>query len=107
MFSDEMDLLIMATENGDIYLWEFDDSISGPVPEDNSEVDENQQIMEKYEILLSQGSPIESQPTQKNTKILNKHLAGFTCKKVLAGHFKAVTALAIVGKESGFSTVYL
>ncbi|XP_040200393.1 uncharacterized WD repeat-containing protein alr2800-like [Rana temporaria] len=107
VFSDEMDLLVMATENGEIYLWEFDDSISGPVPEDNSDVDENQQIMEKYEILLSQGSLTESQPTQKNTKILNKHLAGFTCKKVLAGHFKAVTALAIVGKESGFSTVYL
>lgn len=52
MFSDEMDLLIMATENGDIYLWEFDDSISGPVPEDNSEVDENQQIMEVIHLFI-------------------------------------------------------
>ncbi|XP_068133201.1 uncharacterized WD repeat-containing protein alr2800-like isoform X2 [Hyperolius riggenbachi] len=104
LFCNEMDLLIMATECGDIYLWEFDDSIIGPVSEENTDVDESLHIMEEEYQNLIKGST----PTQHNTKVkISKHLTGFTCKKVLAGHFKAVTSLIVIGKESGFSKAYL
>ncbi|KAM9311651.1 uncharacterized protein PAF06_009490 [Gastrophryne carolinensis] len=108
LFSDEMDFLIMATESGDIYLWEFEDSISCPVPVDNSGLEDEQHLIQLYETLQPHCSVTESQIVhQSKTEALNKHLGGFTCKKVLAAHFKAVSALAVIGKESGFSTVYL
>ncbi|XP_069810665.1 uncharacterized WD repeat-containing protein alr2800-like isoform X2 [Dendropsophus ebraccatus] len=108
LFSNEMDMLVMATESGDIYLWEFDDSISGPFQEGSFSLDDEQHLMEEDETLLPQFAMTEnSLNLEKSGGLINKHLAGFTCKKVLAGHVKAVTALVVVGKESGFSTVYL
>ncbi|XP_073507270.1 uncharacterized protein [Phyllobates terribilis] len=100
LFIDEIDLLVMAAESGDIYLWEFDDSVSGPFHDDSFSLDDEQHLIKitMKENLFN---------NEKSDALINKHLAGFTCKKVLAGHFKAVTALAVVGKESGFSTVYL
>ncbi|KAG9490763.1 hypothetical protein GDO78_006213 [Eleutherodactylus coqui] len=80
LFTDEMDLLVMAAESGDIYLWEFDDSISGPIQDESLSLDDEKHLI---------------------------NVICFTCKKVLTGHFKAVTALAVVGKENGFSSVYL
>ncbi|XP_075065283.1 uncharacterized protein LOC142152492 isoform X1 [Mixophyes fleayi] len=107
LFTDEMDLLVMAAESGDIYLWEFDD-VSGGFPEDSAALDDIQHLIEEYNSLLPGASVADSLLKAQNTKgTLNKHLAGFTCKKVLAGHFKAVTALAVVEKESDFSAVYL
>ncbi|XP_040271611.1 uncharacterized protein LOC120987022 [Bufo bufo] len=99
LFTDEIDLLVMATESGDIYLWEFDDSVTGPVHEDTFSLDDEQHL----KILMKENSL----NTEQSGGLINMHLAGFTCKKVLAGHFKAVTALVVVGKENGFSTVYL
>ncbi|KAG8578882.1 hypothetical protein GDO81_010652 [Engystomops pustulosus] len=100
LFADEIDTLVMATESGDIYLWEFDDSVSGPFHEEHFSLDDEQQLMK---------IPVTENPlnTEKNGGLIDKHLAGFVCKKILAGHFKAVTALALVGKDNGFSTVYL
>ncbi|KAM4675996.1 uncharacterized protein O3C94_008633 [Discoglossus pictus] len=120
MFIDEMDILVMAAENGDIYLWEFDDSFTDSVPEEAPVLNEYQQLMkvplqfgdfffseQTFELLLEQGSLAESLMETQNTSEINKHLAGFTCKKVLAGHYKAVTALALVGKDSEFNSDYL
>ncbi|MEE6479726.1 hypothetical protein FKM82_012353 [Ascaphus truei] len=101
-----MDILVMSAENGDIYLWEFDDSVMGSVPEETPALDEHQELIKKYEFLLARG-PESFLETQKTSGVLNKHLAGFTCKKILAAHYKAVTALALIGKESGFHTAYL
>ncbi|XP_077122024.1 uncharacterized protein LOC143776480 isoform X1 [Ranitomeya variabilis] len=100
LFTDEIDLLVMAAESGDIYLWEFDDSISAPFHDDSFSLDPEQHLMKitMKENLLN---------NERSDALINKHLAGFTCKKVLAGHLKAVTALAVVGRESGFSAVYL
>ncbi|XP_056430967.1 uncharacterized protein LOC130369578 [Hyla sarda] len=96
LFSDEMDMLVMATECGDIYLWEFDDSVSGPFQEEDDE-------QHRLKIPMTGNSPI----LEESGGLINKHLAGFTCKKVLAGHVKAVTSLIVVGKGNGYSTVYL
>ncbi|XP_075716125.1 uncharacterized protein LOC142751041 [Rhinoderma darwinii] len=100
LFTDEMDLLIMATESGDIYLWEFDDSVTGPFYEDSFSLDDEQRLIK----IPGNEDPLN---TDKSDMLINKHLAGFTCKKVLAGHFKAVTALAVVGRENSSSSVYL
>ncbi|XP_075456977.1 uncharacterized protein LOC142495400 isoform X2 [Ascaphus truei] len=106
LFIEEMDILVMSAENGDIYLWEFDDSVMCSVPEETPALDEHQELIKKYEFLLARGSESFLE-TQKTSGVLNKHLAGFTCKKILAAHYKAVTALALIGKESGFHTAYL
>ncbi|KAM3926888.1 uncharacterized protein RB166_009727 [Leptodactylus fuscus] len=108
LFTDEMDLLVMATESGDIYLWEFDDSVSGPFHEDPFSLDDEQHLMKKDEITLPEITMIDNAlTTGKTNGLLSRHLAGFTCKKVLAGHYKAVTALAVVGRENRSSPVYL
>ncbi|KAM8972028.1 uncharacterized protein RCH25_017640 [Pelodytes ibericus] len=107
VFIDQLDMLVMAAENGDIYLWEFDESVTASVPDESASSDEYQQLM-NYECLLACDSMEETiVDTSPKSHVLNKHLVGMTCKKVLAGHFKAVTALAVIGKESGFDTVYL
>ncbi|KAM4748795.1 uncharacterized protein WCC33_006185 [Rhinophrynus dorsalis] len=107
VFIDELDILVMAGENGDIYLWEFDDSITCSVPEEMHSLAEHP-LMKSHELLTNEASRSENLlETNKKSAVINKHLAGFMCKKVLAGHFKAVTALAVIGKESGFHSVYL
>ncbi|XP_053319627.1 dynein assembly factor with WDR repeat domains 1-like [Spea bombifrons] len=108
LFTDEMDVLVMAATNGDIYLWEFDESETASIPDETAEPDDSQNLMKKYEHFLAPESIAESPiGFSKKSHVLNKHLVGMTCRNVLAGHFKTVTALAIIGKECGFNTVYL
>ncbi|CAH2277302.1 uncharacterized WD repeat-containing alr2800-like [Pelobates cultripes] len=107
LFADEMDTLVMGAENGDIYLWEFDESVAASVP-DEPEVSDEDQLLKEYGFLFAQDTKAENmEESPSKSEVLNKRLIGMTCKKVLAGHYKAVTALAVVGKESGYNTVYL
>ncbi|KAE8614831.1 hypothetical protein XENTR_v10008326 [Xenopus tropicalis] len=104
LFTDELDILVMATDNGDIQLWEFDDPVTGSIPNETATLGEEQ--LEKYDSFLAQGAE-NIYETNRNNVLVNKFLSGFTCKKVLSAHSKAVSALATVGRESGFHTVYL
>ncbi|XP_075199505.1 uncharacterized protein LOC142302328 [Anomaloglossus baeobatrachus] len=52
LFSDEIDLLVMATESGDIYLWEFDDSVSGPFHKDSFSPDDEQHLMKNISSIV-------------------------------------------------------
>ncbi|XP_069100581.1 uncharacterized protein [Pleurodeles waltl] len=101
LFVEDLDILVMSAEDGDIYIWEFDDSITGS---DSNHTD-NQ---DKNKCLLPRGSISETPPPEheKDTAI-NKRKAGLICKKLLCGHSQTVSGLALVGLESGYGTVYL
>ncbi|KAG8439324.1 hypothetical protein GDO86_005520 [Hymenochirus boettgeri] len=108
VFTDELDVLAMATDNGEIQLWVFDDTDTSLGINETPSAIHEEQLTEKYDCSLANvlGPEICSE-TNGCSLAVNKFLSGFTCKKTLSGHLKAVSALALVGCESGYNTVYL
>ncbi|XP_069507641.1 uncharacterized protein [Ambystoma mexicanum] len=108
LFVEDLDILLMSAEDGDIYIWEFDDSITGSAPASVHNLHKNPEKIKKLEILEPRGSVLGAPPSEEEmSPELNKREAGLTCKKLLSGHSHAVSGLALVGKESGYDTVYL
>ncbi|XP_015205144.2 uncharacterized protein [Lepisosteus oculatus] len=110
VFVEELDLLALSSENGRVYLWGFDDSLSSIVklmPNQSSVCPETRK---KFHFLLDQASESQSKDSsgeEDNPDAATNRVSGFSCKKVLLGHFQSVSALAVVGKGSPYNTVFL
>ncbi|MGH0118700.1 UNVERIFIED_CONTAM: hypothetical protein FKN15_027783 [Acipenser sinensis] len=113
VFVEELDLLALSSENGSVYLWGFDDSLSSllRMMPSQTEIDSDPaQARERFELLLDRAGGSRDSTTTEEERVsdsVTNRVSGFICKKVLAGHFHTVSGLAVVGKGSIYSTVYL
>ncbi|RXM97499.1 Guanine nucleotide-binding protein subunit beta-like protein [Acipenser ruthenus] len=89
-------LLLSASNDGTVVVW----TIGATVLE---------KIL-RFELLLDRAGGSRDSTTTEEERVsdsVTNRVSGFICKKVLAGHFHTVSGLAVVGKGSIYSTVYL
>ncbi|KAM7432677.1 hypothetical protein ABFA07_016944 [Porites harrisoni] len=107
IFVENLDLLVVASEDNNIYVWGFDED-AVKVLENMRPADEN--LIYKYAILLGEKAfkPIkkDNEGSKEHDSVTNR-VAGFICKHVFTEHSSCVTGLAVVGKEAGYNTTYL
>lgn len=107
IFVENLDLLVVASEDNNIYVWGFDED-AVKVLENMRPADEN--LIYKYAILLGEKAfkPIKKdiEGSKEHDSVTNR-VAGFICKHVFTEHSSCVTGLAVVGKEAGYNTTYL
>ncbi|XP_073256527.1 uncharacterized protein [Porites lutea] len=107
IFVENLDLLVVASEDNNIYVWGFDED-AVKVLENMRPADEN--LIYKYAILLGEKAfkPIkkDNEGSKEHDSVTNR-VAGFICKHVFTEHSSCVTGLAVVGKETGYNTTYL
>ncbi|XP_031569624.1 uncharacterized protein LOC116304102, partial [Actinia tenebrosa] len=109
VFVENLDLLVVASEDHNIYVWGFDEKAVA-VLQNMRPADES--LIFKYAILLGDkalGKQTEDEnPKKEDDKdSVTNRVAGFICKHVFTEHTSYVTGLAVVGKEAGFGTTYL
>ncbi|XP_041078724.1 uncharacterized WD repeat-containing protein alr3466-like [Polyodon spathula] len=110
VFVEELDLLALSSENGSVYLWGFDDSLSSLLRMMPSKTNIDSDPAKRFELMSDRaGGSRDSNMTEEEhvSDSVTNRVSGFICKKVLAGHFHTVSGLAVVGKGSIYSTVYL
>ncbi|XP_033909027.2 uncharacterized WD repeat-containing protein alr3466-like isoform X2 [Acipenser ruthenus] len=110
VFVEELDLLALSSENGSVYLWGFDDSLSSLLRMMPSQTEIDSDPAKRFELLLDRAGGSRDSTTTEEERVsdsVTNRVSGFICKKVLAGHFHTVSGLAVVGKGSIYSTVYL
>ncbi|KAL9965739.1 hypothetical protein ACROYT_G029581 [Oculina patagonica] len=107
IFVENLDLLVVASEDNNIYVWGFDED-AVKVLENMRPADEN--LIYKYAILLGgkHFKPItkDVEGSKEHDSVTNR-VAGFICKHVFTEHSSCVTGLAVVGREAGYNTTYL
>uniref|UniRef100_A0ABM0LXS1 Uncharacterized protein LOC102806264 n=1 Tax=Saccoglossus kowalevskii TaxID=10224 RepID=A0ABM0LXS1_SACKO len=117
IFVETLDLLLVASEDSNIYVWGFDDDAVNALQHMKPEGQED--LIKKYGILLPRDSLLLPRKTllrknylnaihngQENDSVTNR-VAGFVCKNVLMAHHSVVTCMAVVPKECGFKTSYM
>ncbi|XP_043925379.1 vegetative incompatibility protein HET-E-1-like [Protopterus annectens] len=111
LFVEELDLLVLSSEDGNIYVWGFDDFLASTFRKLEAKIAqwENTEKPDFWsDRLLDAVSSSDAEMDEKNaSSSASKRLSGFICKKVLAGHFQSVTGLVVIGKDCGFNTIYL
>ncbi|XP_048588846.1 probable U3 small nucleolar RNA-associated protein 13 isoform X2 [Nematostella vectensis] len=107
VFVEDLDLLVVASEDHNIYVWGFDmDAVS--VLQNMRPADES--LIFKYAILLGDKVPRAEQENVEGSKdqdSVTNRVAGFICRNVLTEHTNCVTGLAVVGKDAGYGTTFL
>lgn len=107
VFVENLDLLVVASEDNNIYVWGFDED-AVKVLENMRPADEN--LIYKYAILLGEKAfkPVKRdvEGSKEHDSVTNR-VAGFICKHVFTEHSSCVTGLAVVGREAGYNTTYL
>ncbi|EDO28570.1 predicted protein [Nematostella vectensis] len=107
VFVEDLDLLVVASEDHNIYVWGFDmDAVS--VLQNMRPADES--LIFKYAILLGDKVPRAEQENVEGSKdqdSVTNRVAGFICRNVLTQHTNCVTGLAVVGKDAGYGTTFL
>ncbi|EDO35396.1 predicted protein [Nematostella vectensis] len=107
VFVEDLDLLVVASEDHNIYVWGFDmDAVS--VLQNMRPADES--LIFKYAILLGDKVPRAKQENVEGSKdqdSVTNRVAGFICRNVLTQHTNCVTGLAVVGKDAGYGTTFL
>ncbi|XP_077985512.1 uncharacterized protein LOC144440123 [Glandiceps talaboti] len=116
IFIESLDLLLVASEDANIYMWGFDDDAVNALQ--HMKPEGHEELIRKYGILLPRESLLLPRRTlrnnylnaihnvQENDSVTNR-VAGFICKNVLMGHHSVVTCMAIVPPEAGFKTTYM
>ncbi|XP_043559934.1 uncharacterized protein LOC122556802 isoform X2 [Chiloscyllium plagiosum] len=107
VFVEELDLLVLAADNGNIYLWGFDDSLSGILEMMPSKRSQEQDKTRRFEVLLEQSINRRCSAAEEENASVNDRVSGFVCKKVLSHHIQPVGGVAVVGRDQGYSTDYL
>ncbi|PIK45764.1 hypothetical protein BSL78_17369 [Apostichopus japonicus] len=111
LFVEHLDLLLLGSEDGNIYVWGFDDNAVNALK--NMKPVGLPDLVKKYGILLGQDASDHSSMFEENITLDTKadsvtnRVAGFVCKTVLQGHSGCVTCLTLVGKDAGFDRTYL
>ncbi|KAK3736028.1 hypothetical protein QZH41_002746 [Actinostola sp. cb2023] len=106
VFVENLDLLVVASEDHNIYVWGFDENAVS-VLQNMRPADES--LIYKYAILLEDKNFTKKTDDEnpKDQDSVTNRVAGFICKHVFTDHTNCVTGLAVVGKEAGFGTTYL
>ncbi|XP_067899004.1 uncharacterized protein [Heterodontus francisci] len=107
LFMEDLDLLILAADDGNIYLWGFDDSLSSILKMMPSNSTQEQDKTRRFEVLLEQTVDRQYSPVEEENGSINNRVSGFVCKKVLSHHVQPVGGVAVVGRDQGYSTDYL
>ncbi|XP_078405864.1 uncharacterized protein LOC144685329 [Cetorhinus maximus] len=107
VFVEELDLLVLAADDGNIYLWGFDDSLSSILKMMPSKTTQEQDKTRRFEVLLEQTMNRQYTTTEEENGSVNDRVSGFVCKKVLSHHVQPVGGVAVVGRGQGYSTDYL
>ncbi|XP_038651245.1 uncharacterized protein LOC119965065 [Scyliorhinus canicula] len=105
VFVEELDLLVLAADDGNIYLWGFDDSLSSILKMMPSKRTQEQDRTRRFGVLLNE--TVNIQYTEEENGSVNDRVSGFVCKKVLSHHVQPVGGVAVVGRDQGYSTDYL
>jgi len=107
IFVENLDLLVVASEDNNIYVWGFDED-AVKVLANMRPADEN--LIYKYAVLLGgkKLKPVrkDSESSAEHDSVTNR-VAGFICKHVFTEHSNCVTGLAVIGREAGYNTTYL
>ncbi|KAF6030822.1 hypothetical protein EB796_010866 [Bugula neritina] len=125
LFVEDLDIILAASEDGNIYVWGFDDSAVAVLQDmkRSSEKGDNSQDMsgmEKYAILLKD-TPSASQLSHshmdenqlaaykrmKEEESVSNRVAGFICKYILTEHRSCVTSMCVVHKSYSYESTYL
>ncbi|XP_055499349.1 uncharacterized protein LOC129701886 [Leucoraja erinacea] len=108
LFVEELDMLILAADDGNIYLWGFDDSMSSILKMMPSRTSREQNNTRNFEC-LSKPSIDRQYSTfeEENGNSVTNRVSGFVCKKVLSHHIQPVGGVAVVGRDRGYDTDYL
>ncbi|XP_048399743.1 uncharacterized protein LOC125458492 isoform X2 [Stegostoma tigrinum] len=107
VFVEELDLLVLAADNGNIYLWGFDDSLSDILKMMPSKRSREQDNTRRFEVLLDQTVDRWCSAAEEENGSVNDRVSGFICKKVLSHHVQPVGGIAVVKRDQGYSTDYL
>ncbi|XP_067851984.1 uncharacterized WD repeat-containing protein alr3466-like [Heptranchias perlo] len=107
VFVEELDLLVLAADDGNIYLWGFDDSLSSILKMMPSKRTRDHDKTRRFEILLEQTADNQYPTLEEENGSVTNRVSGFVCKKVLAYHVQPVGGIAVVGRDWGYSTDYL
>jgi len=87
IFVEDMDILVAASEDSNVYVWAFDD-----------------QAMHE----LKDSIPVGDKMFHKmGDETVTNRVAGLTCRQVLNKHTQSVTGLALVSQQKQLSTSYL
>ncbi|XP_007889613.2 probable U3 small nucleolar RNA-associated protein 13 [Callorhinchus milii] len=110
VFVEELDLLALAAEDGKVYLWGFDDSLSSILKMMPSKAKLQQDRIRRFEVLLDQTPKdhlFDLKDNENDADSVTNRVSGFVCKKVLSGHLQLVTGLALVARGGSSNTNYL
>ncbi|XP_051870391.1 uncharacterized protein LOC127569629 [Pristis pectinata] len=107
VFVEELDMLVLAADNGNIYLWGFDDSLSSILKMMPSKRTREQNSTRNFEYLSKQRVDREYSPLEEENGSVTNRVSGFVCKKVLSHHVQPVGGVAVVGRDRGYDTDYL
>uniref|UniRef100_UPI00398F45DC uncharacterized protein n=1 Tax=Pristiophorus japonicus TaxID=55135 RepID=UPI00398F45DC len=107
VFVEELDLLVLAADDGNIYLWGFDDSLSSILKMMPSKKTQEQDKTRRSEVLLEQTIDRQYSPLEEENGSVTNRVSGFVCKKVLSHHIQPVGGISVVGRDCGYSTDYL
>lgn len=107
LFVEELDLLLVASEDSSIYVWGFDhDAVNILQQMKPSE----EQLSNKFAFLLQKNTDRNDNyvtDIKTDCDSVTNRVAGFVCKTVFAEHTQCVTGLAVVGRSAGYDTTYL
>ncbi|KAI0216707.1 hypothetical protein LSAT2_031314 [Lamellibrachia satsuma] len=106
LFVEDLDLLIAACEDGNIYVWGFD-TAAVTVLQNMEPPDSDKHLISKYAVLLSNSSELLRETTINDNDSVSNRVAGFICKNILEEHDSCVTSLAVIGSDKGYNSTYL
>ncbi|XP_078267365.1 cell division cycle protein 20 homolog [Rhinoraja longicauda] len=108
VFVEELDMLVLAADDGNIYLWGFDDSLSSILKMMPSRTSREENSTRNFECLPKPSVDRQySLLEEENESPVTNRVSGFVCKKVLSHHTQPVGGVAVVGRDQGYDTDYL
>ncbi|XP_062910944.1 uncharacterized protein LOC134349917 [Mobula hypostoma] len=107
VYVEELDVLVLAADNGNIYLWGFDDSLCSILKMMPSKRTQEQNNTKTFEYFSKQSADRQCSPLEEENVLVTNRVSGFVCKKVLSHHVQPVGGIAVVGRDQGYNTDYL
>lgn len=117
LFVEELDLLLLASEDNNIYVWGFDYE-AVKILKQMQPAEEH--LASKFACLLGKDVNNNNNTNKNNDKSnadeekqttemdsVTNRVAGFICKTVFTGHSQCVSGLAIVNKHGPYTSTYL
>ncbi|XP_078725023.1 uncharacterized protein LOC144942137 [Lampetra fluviatilis] len=113
VFVEERDLLVLACEDGRVYVWGFDETgVSALQRAPGRSPDEaTAHSLKRFAVLLSEAELRSLMKTLRDNgedrDSVTNRVAGFVCKSTLCAHTACVSAIVVVGPDGDDGTTYL